>query len=73
MEKIKKITINLKRWHLLAIISAAFFLMSYFMASTCPVEDIAMKGFNIIFMVAFAAGSIVLAIAAIVLWYDGND
>lgn len=72
-----EIKFTLKPWMLIGTLSCAFFLMSYLMAATMPLDIInpvsrrvdgptAMQAFHVMFMVVFAIGSVISAIVAIV-------
>jgi hypothetical protein len=73
MEKIKKITINLKRWQAGMMLSALALLLSYILAATCPSHRGAVTMFHLFGMVASGGAGTFLFVSSVMEMWDKWD
>lgn len=73
MDKIKEITISLKKWHALLILSALAVMLSYLLAVTSPGSHNTVGLFHMMGMMTSGIAGTVLFIAAIVRMLEDWD
>lgn len=74
MDKIKQITIKLKRWQAGMILSALLILLSYLLAVTCPLGHTMISLFHGFGMIATGiAGTVVFVFSAMTMWEEWDD
>jgi len=74
MDKVKQITLRIKKWQFVYLISAFAILFSYLLAVTCPMHRGAITEFHLLGMFfSGAAGVILFTLGTIEMWDNWDD